>query len=79
MRANTTGILRELGYTVLEAPLAAAALHLLERHPEIKLLFTDVGLPGGMNGRQLADAARKHPARSQGAVHHRLCPQCHRA
>ena len=38
--------------------LAAAALQLLERHPEIRLLFTDVGLPGGMNGRQLADAAR---------------------
>ena len=32
---------------------------MLERHPEIELLFTDVGLPGGMNGRQLADAARK--------------------
>jgi PAS domain S-box-containing protein len=59
VRANTTSIVRELGYTVLEAPLAATALHLLERHPEIKLLFTDIGLPGGMNGRQLADAARK--------------------
>ncbi len=59
VRANTTGILRELGYTVLEASLAATALHLLERHPEIRLLFTDIGLPGGMNGRQLADAARR--------------------
>jgi len=59
VRANTTGILRELGYAVLEAPDAAAALHLLEAHPEIRLLFTDVGLPGGMNGRQLADAARQ--------------------
>jgi PAS domain S-box-containing protein len=59
VRANTTGILRELGYTVLEASLAAAALHLLERHSEIRLLFTDIGLPGGMNGRQLADAAHE--------------------
>ena len=59
VRAHSTGILRELGYTVLEAPIAAAGLRLLERHPEIRLLFTDVGLPGGMNGRQLADAARK--------------------
>jgi PAS domain S-box-containing protein len=59
VRANTTGILRELGYAVLEASAAAQALHLLEGHPEIKLLFTDIGLPGGMNGRQLADAARK--------------------
>ncbi|MBS0538523.1 MAG: response regulator, partial [Proteobacteria bacterium] len=59
VRANTTGMLRELRYTVLEAPLAATALHLIESHPEIELLFTDVGLPGGMNGRQLADAAHK--------------------
>ncbi|HTR83797.1 MAG TPA: response regulator, partial [Reyranella sp.] len=59
VRANTTGILRELRYNVLEAPLAATALHLIEGHPEIDLLFTDVGLPGGMNGRQLADAAHR--------------------
>jgi len=59
VRAYSTGILRELGYTVLEAPVAAAGLQLLEKHPEIRLLFTDVGLPGGMNGRQLADAARQ--------------------
>lgn len=59
VRAYSTGILRELGYTVLEAPTGAAGLQLLEQHPEIRLLFTDVGLPGGMNGRQLADAARQ--------------------
>ncbi|HSI02244.1 MAG TPA: response regulator [Reyranella sp.] len=60
VRSYSTGILRELGYDVLEAPAAATALQLLELHPEIRLLFTDVGLPGGMNGRQLADAARRH-------------------
>ena len=38
---------------------ARAALHLLEANPEIRLLFTDIGLPGGMNGRQLAEEARK--------------------
>jgi len=59
VRAHSTGILRELGYTILEAPVASIGLQLLERHPEIRLLFTDVGLPGGMNGRQLADAARQ--------------------
>jgi CheY-like chemotaxis protein len=59
VRANTTGILRELRYTVLEAPIASTALQLIEAHPEIELLFTDVGLPGGMNGKQLADAAHK--------------------
>jgi PAS domain S-box-containing protein len=59
VRANTTGILRELRYTVLEAPVASTALELLRRHPEIDLLFSDVGLPGGMNGKQLADAAHE--------------------
>ena len=59
VRAYTTSILRELGYQVLEASMAPAALRMLRGHPDVKLLFTDVGLPGGMNGRQLADAARK--------------------
>ena len=59
VRAHTCGILRELGYRVLEASKGIAALEILQAHPEIDLLFTDVGLPGGMNGRQLAGAARK--------------------
>jgi PAS domain S-box-containing protein len=58
VRASTTEMLRDLGYTILEAANARSGLHLLDGHPEIRLLFTDVGLPGGMNGRQLADAAR---------------------
>jgi CheY-like chemotaxis protein len=59
VRINTTGMLRELRYNVLDSSMAAGALHLLETHPEIDLLFTDVGLPGGMNGRQLADVAQR--------------------
>jgi PAS domain S-box-containing protein len=59
VRAHTGGILRELGYDVLEAAHGKAALDLLDRQPGVRLLFTDVGLPGGMNGRQLADAARQ--------------------
>jgi signal transduction histidine kinase/DNA-binding response OmpR family regulator len=59
VRAHTCGILRELGYRVLEAANGIAALDLLHAHPEVDLLFTDVGLPGGMNGRQLAGAARR--------------------
>jgi signal transduction histidine kinase/DNA-binding response OmpR family regulator len=58
VRAHTCGILRELGYQVLEAANGMAALGVLQAHPEVDLLFTDVGLPGGMNGRQLAGAAR---------------------
>jgi PAS domain S-box-containing protein len=58
VRAHTSGVLRELGYRVLEAANGIAALEIVQTHPEIDLLFTDVGLPGGMNGRQLAGAAR---------------------
>ncbi|WP_245448367.1 response regulator [Neorhizobium sp. T6_25] len=50
--------LEELGYSVLEAHDGPSATKVLQAHPEIDLLLTDVGLPNGMNGRQLADAAR---------------------
>ena len=59
VRDSTAGMIEELGYAVLTAADGHAALRLLADHPEIRLLFTDVGLPGGFNGRQLADAARE--------------------
>ena len=58
VRQLSMSLFQELGYRVLEAPDGATALALLERHPEIDLLFTDVGLPR-MNGRQLAEEARR--------------------
>jgi CheY-like chemotaxis protein/anti-sigma regulatory factor (Ser/Thr protein kinase) len=48
--------LRELGYTVLEAPRAEIALQLLGERPEITLLLTDIVMPE-VDGRQLADRA----------------------
>ena len=48
-----------LGYTVLEAESGRAGLNIVASKVHIDLLLTDVGLPGGMNGRQLADAARQ--------------------
>jgi CheY-like chemotaxis protein len=51
-------VLEELGYFVLEAEDAPTALKVLASRNDIDLLVTDVGLPNGMNGRQLADAAR---------------------
>lgn len=59
VRANSVDSLRELGYRVVEAPDGPSALRLIELDASIQLLFTDVGLPGGMNGRQLADEARR--------------------
>ena len=61
VRIYSTETLRELGFTVLEAHDGASALRVLEHHPEIRLLFTDVGLPG-INGRELVDAARSRRA-----------------
>jgi PAS domain S-box-containing protein len=50
-------VLRDLGYATLEAPDGPAALRFLRSDARLDLMVTDVGLPGGMNGRQLADAA----------------------
>jgi CheY-like chemotaxis protein len=59
VRALSVDILSDLGYTVLEAGDGPSALAMLKREASIALLFTDVGLPNGMTGRQLADAARQ--------------------
>jgi CheY-like chemotaxis protein len=53
-----TEVLTENGYNVLEASDAPSAIKVIDANPNIALLITDVGLPGGMNGRQLAEAVR---------------------
>ena len=60
IREFAAEMLRELGHVVTEAGDGAAGLLALrECHGTIDLLIADVGLPGGLNGRQLADAARE--------------------
>ncbi len=61
VRAYVVETLRGLGYDVLEAAGAEAALALMDRHQSISLLLTDVVMPG-QNGRKLADAARQRQA-----------------
>ncbi len=58
VRMLATEVLGELGYRTLEAEDGAAGLRVLRSGARIDLLITDVGLPGGTNGRQVADAAR---------------------
>ena len=58
VRALMVEVLRELGYRVLQAESGPRAIELLQADLSIALLVTDVGLPGGMNGRQVADMAR---------------------
>ena len=57
VRRVTTARLRSLGYEVIEADNGAAAFLLLAAHPKIAMIFTDVVMPGGMNGDELAEAA----------------------
>ncbi len=52
--------LAELGYGAIEAGDAASGLKVLQSDTRIDLVISDVGLPGGMNGRQMVDAARSH-------------------
>ncbi len=56
VRMVIVDVLGELGYQVIEATDAAAALRVLHAGP-LDLLITDLGLPAGLNGRQLAEAA----------------------
>ncbi len=58
LRMLIVEVMQGLGYATLEAGDGADALRILESNQRIDLLLTDVGLPGGMNGRQVADAAR---------------------
>jgi PAS domain S-box-containing protein len=59
VRAAVAERLRELGYRVLETADGPAALHLLDGGTCVDMLVTDVGLPNGMNGRQVAETVRE--------------------
>jgi len=62
LRTYAAGVLRELGYRVLEAGDGRGALAVLQSQNDIDLLFTDVVMPAGLDGRQLADEAlRRRP------------------
>ncbi len=58
VRMLISEVLQEADYTVIEAADGPSGLAILQSDARIDLLITDVGLPGGMNGRQVADAAR---------------------
>ena len=72
IREILTEELTGLGYRVLEAGDGPAGLRILQSAVEVDLLLTDVGLPGGMNGRQVADAARVSRPDLKVLFHHRL-------
>ena len=58
IRMLVTDVVEDLGYAAIEALDGATGLEMLQSNSRIDLLITDIGLPGGMNGRQVADAGR---------------------
>lgn len=60
IRLLVAEVLNSLGYVAIEAVDGMEGLRVLQSEVRIDLLITDVGLPGGMNGRQMADAGRNY-------------------
>ncbi len=58
VRMLVVDVLEEMGLAALEAEDGASALKVLQSDAHLDLLLTDVGLPGGLNGRQVAESAR---------------------
>jgi CheY-like chemotaxis protein len=59
VRVFVQTVLAEHGYTAIAKPDGPSGLAVLESDARVDLLITDVGLPGGLNGREVADAARE--------------------
>jgi PAS domain S-box-containing protein len=59
LRSYSTGVLTELGYDVLEANSGRRAIEVLQAAQDVDLLFTDVVLPDGMDGRRLAEEIQR--------------------
>ena len=58
IRMDIAGQLSDAGYDVFEAGTADEAVSLLEANPSIRILFTDIDMPGGMDGLELSAAVR---------------------
>jgi two-component system, response regulator PdtaR len=58
IRMDVVDVLRAAGFEVLEAPDAGEAIQMLERNSDVRLVFTDIDMPGSMNGLKLAAAVR---------------------
>ena len=74
LRKVAVKMLDRLGLRSVQAETAKDALELLA-DTHVDVLFTDIELPGGMNGTELAEAAQKLSPEHQSAVHHRVCPR----
>ncbi|WP_206239809.1 response regulator [Novosphingobium terrae] len=59
IRMNGVDLLEDQGYQVLEAASADEAITLLEQAPDVRLLFSDIDMPGSMNGVELAELVHR--------------------
>ena len=59
LRAEAVDLCIEAGFSTYEARNADQAIRILERHPEIRVLFTDIEMEGSMDGLKLAHAVRE--------------------
>ena len=59
MRFYAVGLVEDAGLTAVEASNADEAIAILERRPDIRIVFTDIDMPGSMNGLKLARAIRE--------------------
>ena len=60
LRLYVDGFLEEAGFEVLDAADADAALDIMGRRPDVRVLFTDIQMPGAMNGMELARLVHEH-------------------
>ena len=58
LRLNAMSLLEDAGHTVVEAANAAEAILILERRTDIQIVFTDINMPGSMDGLKLVEAVR---------------------
>ena len=58
IRMDAVETLRAAGFDIIEAANADEAIQMLEHHSDIRLIFTDIDMPGSMNGLKLAAAVR---------------------
>jgi two-component system, response regulator PdtaR len=59
VRQNAVFLLEEAGFDTLEAARADEAIALLEARQDIRIVFTDINMPGSMDGLALAQAVRR--------------------
>ncbi|HEX4160349.1 MAG TPA: response regulator [Rhizomicrobium sp.] len=60
IRMNTVDMVEDAGYDTLEASNADEALEILDHHSEIAIVFTDINMPGSINGIELAETIAEH-------------------